>query len=266
MNIDVISQYCVYNDYPIFRYNTQKHRDNFRKVILYPSRHHGVIDLEGFSKKNFPQVTWVEPVPIDYGVEDWRQAETIPCLKQSDADWILFMEQDFFVKDWDKLYTMLAFNMKFYDAIGWWNETAFPYLHPCFFLIKRELFEKTQKDFSAHPEIPGCDHFAMLTRDIEKAHGKLRTLQQMGYKNWETAFHLGSLTYTYQEWKNDGTDRFGQANPEAFFVYNHYSRQVPVFHDPEYLRISKEIEIEMIKRGIKIDPENNKWVPFFKLW
>lgn len=265
MNIDVISQYCVYNDYPIFRYNTQKHRDNFRKVILYPSRHHGVIDLEGFSKKNFPQVTWVEPVPIDYGVEDWRQAETIPCLKQSDADWILFMEQDFFVKDWDKLYTMLAFNMKFYDAIGWWNETAFPYLHPCFFLIKRELFEKTQKDFSAHPEIPGCDHFAMLTRDIEKAGGKIRTFQQMGYKNWETAFHLGGLTYPYQNFDGKNTV-FGVGNLEAFYVYNYHSMIAPVFHDDRYLDLAKQISKILEPRFPKVNPEDNQFTKFFKLW
>lgn len=266
MNIDIISQYCIYNDYPIFRYNIGKHRDKFKKVILYPSRHHGVIDLEQFSRKHFPQATWVEPVPIDFGVEDWRQAETDPCILQSDAEWILFMEQDFFVDDWDKLFAYIEKTMPYTDAIGWWNETAFPYLHPCFFLIKRELFNKTNKDFRAHPEIPGADHFAMLTRDIERLGGRITKLQSLGYENWQTAFHLGGLTYPYQNWKGDGSDHFGVGNVEAFYVYDYWSKQAPVFQSEQYLELSKQIGKTLEPRFPAVNPEENHFTKFFKLW
>ena len=104
MIIDIVSQICIFTDYPIWRANIQKYRDKFKKVITYPSRHHGVIDLEEFWKRVFPE-TWVEPVEIDYGKEDWRTAETNPCLKLSDSEWIWFTEADFFVKDWNKFFS-----------------------------------------------------------------------------------------------------------------------------------------------------------------
>jgi len=50
MNVDIVTQYCIYNDYPIWRHNMLKYRDRVKKIILYPSRHHGVIDLESFEK------------------------------------------------------------------------------------------------------------------------------------------------------------------------------------------------------------------------
>lgn len=264
MTIDVIVQYCVFNDYPIFRQLMAKYRSKFQRILLYPSRHHGVIDLEGFSRQVFPEY-WVKSVPIDYGVEDWRQAETTPCLRFSESEWILFMEQDFFVDNWDEFWEKIEAAMPSADAIGMWNETAFPYLHPCFLLIRRSVFEQTNKDFKAHPEIPGCDHYAMITRDLEKLNARITKIEDLGYKEWVNCFHLGGLTYPYQNWKGDGTDHFGVKNPETFAVYNYYSRQAPVQQSPEYIKLSLEIEEELKKRYPNLDLENNEWVKYFKL-
>ena len=112
MNIDIISQICIYNDYPIFRQLLTKYRDKFNKIILYPSRHHGVIDCEQFLRKVFPE-TWVTGHKIDWTTApDWRQAETEPCLELSNSEWVLFMEQDFFCDDcysffllWHKMFS-----------------------------------------------------------------------------------------------------------------------------------------------------------------
>lgn len=263
MKIDILTQYCIYNDYPLFRLNLARYRDHFNKVILYPSRHHGVIDLEAFAKKTI-QETWVDPVAIDYGVEDWRQAETTPMLQHSDGDWLLFMEQDFFVDNWEKLFTDVEKEIENgADAIGWWNETAFPYLHPCFFLLKREMFEKTQKDFRAHPEIPGCDHFAMLTRDVERLGGKIVTLQSLGWENWKNAFHLGGLTYVYQDWKDDGSGSFGVGNPEAFFVYNYWSRHANVLQNTRYLDLSVKVENHLRTKFLTVHLRSSDWKRFF---
>lgn len=264
MKIDIVSQVCVYNDYPIWRTILQKYRDKFGKIIMYPSRHHGYIDQEEFLKRVFPE-NWVDPVPIEYGVEDWRQAETIPLLSHVNADWILFMEQDFFVDDWGKLWKDTEEAMKVSDAIGWWNETAFPYLHPCFFLIKREVLDKTQKDFKAHPEIPGCDHFAMITRDLEAIGAKITKLQDLGYKNWENAFHLGGLTYPYQNWKGDGSDHFGVGNVPAFYAYNNESRIAPVEQSTEYISLSLQIEDELKRKFSGIEEGSRKWTKYFKI-
>lgn len=263
--IDVVSQYCVYNDYPIFRYILEKYRTKLDKIILYPSRHHGVIDLEEWSKKHLPAI-WVERKPVDYGVEDWRQAETIPCLHHVSAEWVLFMEQDFFVDDWDKLWNDVYKAMETSDAIGWWNPTAAPYLHPCFLLIKKSVLDKTQKDFRAHSEIPGADHFQSITRDLETIGAKITKLQDLGWENWVNAFHLGGLTYVYQDWKGDGTDHFGVGNPEAFYVYNYWSMQAPVFNNSVYLELAKEVGKTLEQRFPLVNPEDSKWTKFFKLW
>lgn len=266
MNVDVISQICIFNDYPIYRFLLTKYRDKFNKIILYPSRHHGVIDLEEFLKGNFRE-TWVEPVPIDFGVEDWRQAETDPCLKQSDAEWIWFTEQDFFVKDWDKFFKDIEKAMETADMIGLWNPTHFPYIHPSCLFIKREMLNKTRKDFKAHPEINGADHFSMITIDVQQMGGKIATLQELGYDCEVTpnadAFHLGGLTYPYQNWKGDGTDHFGVQSLEAFAVYNYWSRQVPGESNLLYLQLSETIEKRLKELLPDFDPHTSEWRKYF---
>lgn len=267
MKIDIISQICVFNDYPIYRHNLAKYRDKFNKIILYPSRHHGVIDMEEHMRKTFPE-TWITGHTIDWTTPgiDWRQAETEPCLELSDAEWILFLEQDFFCDDWDKLFKDVEREIdNGAEMIGWYDNNSLFYIHPCFLLIKRELLDKTQKDFRAHPEIQGSDHFAMITRDAEKLGAKIVKLQDIGYKEWDNCFHLGGLTYPYQNWKGDGTDHFGVKNPEAFMVYNYFSRLAPVEQDKKYLDLSLEIEKRLKELFPVIKLDDNRWVKFFKI-
>lgn len=240
----------------------QRYRDKVNKIILYPSSHHGLLNLESFAKEVLPE-TWVELVPIDYGIQDWRQAETDPCIARSDAEWLFFNEQDLFIKDWDKFWDDVEKAMVYSDAIGLWNPTHFPYLHPSCFFIKRELFEKTNKDFRAHPEINGGDHFCMLTRDIERLGGKITTLQDLGYVEWEDMFHLGGLTYVYQDWRGDGTDAFGVKNLETFAVYNYMLRQADVVQNDNFLMLSHNVEQKLLEKIGPVDFVNNKWTKFF---
>lgn len=262
MNIDILVQYCVYNDYPIWRRMIKDYRSLFNKVILYPSRHHGYIDLEDFSKRVFPE-TWADPVEIDYGVEDWRQAEVTPLLDYSDSEWVWFTEQDFFVDDWDKFYADIEEAMKTNDMIGWWQESQ-KFMHPCCLFIKRELLNKTDKDFSAHPETKNSDHFAMITRDAERLGAKILKLQDIGYTNWENAYHLAGLTYPAQDFKGDNTI-FGVGNLEAFYVYNYFSRRADVEQSELYMQLSVAIEKVMEKKHkVSIDPETSKWAKFYE--
>lgn len=263
--IDLLSQVCIYVDYPLWRTWVKKYRSKFNKVILYASRHHGVIDLEEFWRKELPE-TWVS-TEIDWTTPniDWREVETLPLLEQSNAQWILFMEADFFCDDWDKLWADIEREMdNGAEMIGWWNETSFSYMHPCFLLIKRELLDKTNKDFRAHPEIPGCDHFAMITHDVQELGAKIVKLQDLGWKDWENAFHGGGYTYPLQNWKGDRTDHFGVASPEAYYTYLYWARQAPVGQSSEYIELSLEVE-ERLKELFPIfKPGDNRWVKFFK--
>lgn len=262
MKPDIVMQYCVYNDYPVFRANLAKYRDKVNKVILYPSRHHGFRDFEEFSKEQIKE-TWVTPVPIDYANEDWRQAETIPALEHVESEWIWFREQDFFVDDWDKFYDDMDRLMETNDIFGWMQNDNVPYVHPCCLFIKRELLDRTSKDFSAHPEITESDHFGMITKDVAGLGARLTSLQDEGYENWVNAFHMQGLTYPYQNWSQDRI--FGVTNPESFFVYNYYSRKQPVELHPEYIKLSQEIEDYMIRHenmGMT-NIETSKWKEFF---
>lgn len=265
--IDLVSQVCIFVDYPLWRTWVGKYRSKFNKVILYASRHHGVTDLEDFWRKELPE-TWVS-TEIDWtkpGV-DWRQEETLPLLEKSDAEWILFMEADFFCDDWDKLWLDVEKTMETSDAIGLWNETHFPYLHPCFFLVRREALDKTKKDFRAHPEINGGDHFAMITHDLIENGAKITKLQDLGWTDPEHAMHLGGLTYPYQNFKGDETI-IGVKYPEALFTYNRKLASGGWDTDPEFLELAKKLA-EVLYRKIPGLYETwpvvvPRWEKFFK--
>lgn len=258
--IDVISQICVFVDYPLYRQLIKKYRNKFNKVILYPSRHHGVVDLEEYLKQTLPE-TWITSHTIDWTTPgiDWRQAETEPCLEQSDSEWILFLEQDFFCDDWDKLWVDVEKAMETSDAIGWWNETHFPYLHPCFFLVKREALDKTKKDFRAHPEINGGDHFAMITHDLIENGAKITKLQDLGWTDPEHAMHLGGLTYPYQNFKGDETI-IGVKYPEALATYNELLIE-NWETTPEFQDLAIKLKEVLKKKGFGF---TFKWEKFFK--
>lgn len=264
---DLILQWCVFCDYPIFRAWVKKYRHKFNKIILYPSRQHGVVDLQNFAEDALPE-NWVKNHVIDWSEPgiDWRQAEVTPCLERVESDWIWFAEQDFFAKDWDKLFADIEKAAETADMIGLWNETHFPYVHPSCLIIKKEMLDKTNKDFRAHPEINGCDHFAMITKEVQDLGGKITTLQDMGYNcdmsSDADCFHLGGMTYVYQDFKGEETI-IGVRNPEAFYVYNRLAREtpgIPLSH--AFTLLSEMVETVLNIRNIKYDP---KWEKFFKI-
>lgn len=267
MKLDVILQYCIFVDYPFFREWLKKYRSKFDKIILYPSRQHGVLDLQSFAEEQIKE-TWVLNDVIDWTEPglDWRQREVEPCLELSNSEWILFMEQDFFCDDWDKLWVDVEKAMETADLIGWWNASAFPYIHPCFCLIKRELLDRTNKDFRAHPEVGGSDHYAMITKDAERLGATIVKLQDLGWTDPEHAFHLGGLTYPYQDFKGDDTI-IGTKYPEALFVYNSLirpenfiKRTVPL--SEEFSELSSKLEMVLTRKGIEYNP---KWEKFFQI-
>lgn len=259
---DLLLQYCVYCDYPIYRAWIAKYRNKFNKIIIYPSRHHGVIDLEEFAKKVLPE-TWVDPVKIDYGVEDWRQAETIPMLKHVESDWLWFSEQDFFCKDWDKLFSDLEKASRDADMMGLWNPTHFPYVHPSCLIIKKELLDQTKKDFRAHPEINGADHFSFITKNAQELFANIVTLQDMGWTE-DKAMHLGGLTYIYQNFKDDFTNHIGVKYPSMFQMYNALQRLAPVEQNQEFINLTYKVEEQL--RLMKLDSPPVGTEDFFTIW
>ena len=148
--------------------------------------------------------------------------------------------------------------MKTADMIGWWNYTRFPYVHPCFLLIKRELLDKTKKDFRAHPETIGSDHFAMITKDAQELGAKIVKLQDLGWTDPEHAFHLGGLTYPYQDFKGDDTI-IGCMYPEALSTYNLTILEMDL--TPEYRELCEKLRVVLSKKGLNYF---SKYSKFFK--
>lgn len=246
-NIDVLMVWCTAVDYPLTRLLLRKYRNKFNKILISGSKHHGVLTLENYLKRVFPEtwltldINWTTP-----GI-DWRQAETEPCLTFSDSEWILFLEQDFFCDNWDKLWEDVEKAMETSDAIGWWNLTHFPYLHPSFFLVKREALDKTKKDFSAHSEINGGDHFSMITHDLVENGAKITRLQDLGWTDPKHAFHLGGLTSIYQNFDGDNI-LIGVRYPHALATYNRVIQSLDL--DPEFRTMCNSLDKVLEKRGI----------------
>ena len=265
-SIDLLSQYCVHAEYPVWRANLAKHRDKFNKVILYPNEYYRDLDFKEFSQKVLPE-TWVKDHVIDWTTPgiDWRQAEVEPMLDLVESEWIYFNEQDLFVKDWDKFYEAVFKAMgDGADAIGWMNPTHFPYLHPACFFVKKEWLDKTNLDFRAHSEVNGGDHFCMITKDLKELGAKIVTLEDLGFKYWEDYFHLGGVTGNIVDSTNPG---FQFHRPDIFYVYNWWSRKADIEQSPEFLQLSLDIEKRLLDQYPElkdINPETSEWAIFFK--
>ena len=268
MNCDLLMQWSIFCDYPIFRMHMKRYFEKrFNKILFYPSNHNRDHSFRPFLEKVIDDKHWLKPEPINWtepGI-DWRQSETIPLIEASDSEWIFITEPDFFCKDWDIFLNMVEDEMKTANMIGWMNMTNFHYIHPSCFFIKRSMLEKTSKDFRAHPEVGGSDHFATVTRDVEKVGGKIVTLKEMGLIDWEDFFHLGGLTQNYIEMNENPETYDSFVRPELFYIYNYWSRKADVEQSPEYLTLSKAVERKLLDtKGITINPEENKWSIFFK--
>jgi len=116
---------------------------------------------EKFIKEAFSRdvVTIVENDSVS-GTDDWRNIAVNKGLKISDSEWVCFWEQDFSINDsfWPEIRDLMSRT----EVFGWYEDTR---LHPCCTFIKRELLDKTHKNFGV---LSGeFDHFGQLQRDLE---------------------------------------------------------------------------------------------------
>jgi len=249
-------------DYPLFRVWLEKYHGYFDEIIIYwdiQFRHPIFWAFIQQSLSHLPNIRFIDPVPYEYGVGDWRSTATNELVRHATGDWLISIEQDWFCKDWDSLFRSMDESMKHYDMFGWWNPTNNPYIHPAFWGIKRELFEKTNKDFSAHPEINGSDHFAMITYDAEKLGANIDKYGGDFHPD-SLCFHLGGVNQNYL---NGLTNGFEFHRPEVFAIYNYECGLANVKQDPRFLELSEDIEAKLLSQ-LPVDIGNNQWTKFFK--
>jgi len=222
MKPDILITWPSGCDYPLCRFQLSAFRSYFGKVIItfYP---HGTPDFRGFIRKTHKDWTFIESRESSVA---WRETAVNLGLEESDSDYVLFTEQDFFWKDDHFLRTVFEAAKK-WDTIGLIQGCR---LHPCFLLTKRSLIEKTSRDFSVKGK--DQDHFYQFGKEIREV-GSFVDLKDLGLFSGRDWYHLSSLTWNLFRVK-DWTPREFHYLAD-FLVYNTYSRTARIPQDPRWL-------------------------------
>lgn len=264
MKPDLLITAIKHADYPVWRATLRKYRSWFGKVIIYFSEHNRFPYFDHFIQDSLKDldVLFLDPILTDWSTQDWRNVSTNEMIKHSTSEWVCSVEQDWFSNNWEKLLSSVEDGSKTADLIGWWQPNG-KYIHPAFWFMKREMLERTTKDFSAHGQY---DHFGWITDSALNNGAKILTTQDMGFKDLDQgipdAFHLGGVNSNELNGLQDG---FAFHRPEIFMVYNYWGRKANVIQDIKHLDLSIKLEDKLKKTFPSIDLENNVWSQFFQI-
>lgn len=162
MKFDLLICHPIHLVYPLWMQFIHENRDKFHKVIIIftfmnaGSKDYRKFVSESMSKDNVICVNNDEV----RGQDDWRNVAINKALKYSTSDWVWFTEQDFLPKDnfWKEIEDL----MKRVDVFGYYEDTR---LHPCCIFIKKELLDKTSKNFGVVKD--QLDHFGKFQKELE---------------------------------------------------------------------------------------------------
>lgn len=209
--------------YPLWNQWMIDNRDRFEKVIIcLTDMAVEDIDYSEDIKKKLAtsNVTFID-IPRSASNEDWREKAIKMALNIADADWVIFMEQDFFITDSEAFWTMVecpADNetpQYRSEVIGVLEDTR---LHPCFLAIKRTTLNKTHQIFAAHP--PRYDHFGQLQVDLEEMKTSITYIQG----GWR---HMNGLSQNLYLLQSGGEPNY---RPEEFKEYCQMCLQLTDLH------------------------------------
>src|SRR3990167_1402006 len=138
MRPDVIVTWPVSCDYPLWRKFIRENRSRFAHVIVafspmpgLPDRRDGIESLLNHVDVTFLHTQWANGW-------DWRDAAVNAALNVSDAEWVWFTEQDFFVHDPYFWKLVDSFHVHA-DAIGVREDVRW---HPCCLFVRRDNIER----------------------------------------------------------------------------------------------------------------------------
>lgn len=210
-------------DFPIFRsrlFLLQMYVDEI--VICFTK--HGNNSLRQWLRENIGGVKFLDAENAPNKGGDWRNQSTNYMVDQSSGDILLFLEQDFLIKDHEKFFSGVAVALTIYDVVMFEETNRF---HPACLFIRRNALNKTKRDFSTNGQ--GIDHFAMVSADL-KGNASYTTLAQCGLNEGTDWFHFKGMTDNYFAPKP-------YFDLDSFYLYNDKCRIIPC---PEYWQ--KEME------------------------
>jgi hypothetical protein len=158
---DAILTWPVACDYPLWRRQLREQRDHLARVIVVFSEHH-VGDLSGFVREQMSDLD-VEFYPPEESRGDWRDRAVNAALDLSDAEWVLFTEQDFLVHRPLEFWHAIRYSMRPHDrfeALGWREGDRW---HPSFLLVRRAVVDSTTRYFGSDP----VDHFWTFGKELD---------------------------------------------------------------------------------------------------
>lgn len=229
---DLITVWPKSVDYPLFRYNLARYREYFDQVLIAISDNGLTEDYTNFLTNNIKDAHF-KFIPRAAGDQDWRNVAVNTMLEKSQADRVLFIEQDFLIRD-ERFFEVLL-NVNEYDALYYDEDGR---MHPALALVPRHIIDRTSKDFSARP--PAYDHFGLFFKEMIQL-CNATDLETVGLHDKEDYLHLSGLTQNY----------FAKPfhKPNQFLSYNRLCLDLPV--------VFNEFKEKMI--AIDKDPSN----PFF---
>lgn len=207
-----------------------KNRHLFDKLIVVMTQSATKLDFTNFLRSNL-EAEIIESYP--YNGADWRHSAIQEALKHSTND-VLFLEQDFLFVD--GFLEALIKRFERYPVIGFREGERF---HPACLLVKRDVLDKTDKDFSVDTDVG--DHFVKVSRQLENHDWSSLT-------DLPAHFHLAGTTQNYRLESN-------WYHPQNFFEYNKRSQELPQ-HDV-WKGFCKQKEVQM--GNIKLEDDLERY-------
>jgi molybdopterin-guanine dinucleotide biosynthesis protein A len=233
---DVLIVWPSQFDYPLARWQVGEYRKLFGKVIISTYKK-GEIDFRPFLKQT---MNWATHVDNGEDGPDWRERCTMAALRQSESEWVLFLEQDFMWKDEHYLETVFQ-QTTTHDVIGIKDGNR---LHPCFLLVRKTALEKTSLDFAYQGE--NKDHFQKVTAEL-MAQNEVADLREMGLMDGVDWYHFSSMTWNLGRITSGDVKEFHE--PAEFLVYNELSRTKKVTQDARWMAFTYYAETLLSRFG-----------------
>lgn len=171
-------------DFPLWRKWVSKKRAYFSKVIVVWMQTNQGHDFREFIENAMKddRITFLDSPPVVRA--DWRNVAVNFGLDHSDAQWVLFAEQDI-LPEGDELWSEIVQGFNTHDVMGWMDGTT--RLHPGFLWAKRSVIDRTKRNFGIVPN--ELDHFALFYNDLVNAGAEIKLLPIL------EKYHFAGLTH-----------------------------------------------------------------------